>query len=122
MLERAAATAATRRLPKSCSEQAGFELFEKIGEDEHGTLYKGRDRRKRLVMVRSLKKPVTLGGPGAFARLEKELKRLKHPAIVPILKLIGESRIGRVTAVVSEYSRCPDLVSTAQPVRSARSP
>jgi eukaryotic-like serine/threonine-protein kinase len=90
-------------------QQGGFELLEKIGEDEHGSLYNGRDRRKRTVMVRSLKKPVALDSSTALERLERELKRLKHPAIVPILKLIGESRIGRVIAVVSEYSTGPTL-------------
>jgi Ca-activated chloride channel homolog len=90
-------------------QQGGFEVLEKISEDEHGTLYEGRDRRKRMVMVRSLKKPVALNSSTDPERLEKELKGLKHPAIVPILKLIGESRIGRVIAVVSEYSAVPTL-------------
>ena len=78
-------------------------MLEKIGEDAHCTLHNGRDdqpairgrssrsRRRSCLPVR-----------GAFAQLEKELKRLKHPAIVPILKLIGDSRTGRVIAVVSE--------------------
>jgi Ca-activated chloride channel family protein len=95
--------------PEEMYRKAGFELLEKIGEDEHGSLYKGRDRRKQLVMVRSLKTPVTLTRSADFARLEKELKRLKHPAIVPILKLINESHTGRVIAVVSEYSTGPTL-------------
>ena len=89
--------------------QAGFELLEKLGEDEHGTLHKGRDRGQRLVTVRSLKKPVKLDSPAAVARLEKELKALKHPAIVPILKLIADSRTGAVIAVVSEYATTPTL-------------
>jgi hypothetical protein len=90
-------------------QQGGFEVLEKISEDENGSLYEGRDRRKRMVMVRSLKKPVALNSSTDLERLEKELKGLKHPAIVPILKLIGESRIGRVIAVVSEYSAAPTL-------------
>jgi Protein kinase domain len=94
---------------KLCARKAGFELLEKISEDDFGSLYKGRDLRKRLVMVRWLKKPVCLNGSAAFARLEKELKRLAHPAIVPILKLIGESRSGQVFAVVREYSADPTL-------------
>ena len=42
--------------------QEGFKLLEEIGQDEHGTMYKGRDRRGRLVMVRLLKKPVHVPG------------------------------------------------------------
>jgi Ca-activated chloride channel family protein len=96
-------------LDKLCLQQGGFELLEKISEDEHGSLYNGRDRRKRTVMVRSLKKPVRLDSSAALERLEKDFKRLKHQAIVPILKLIGESRIGRVIAIVSEFSADPTL-------------
>jgi eukaryotic-like serine/threonine-protein kinase len=62
-----------------------------------------------MVMIRLLKKPVALDSAPSLERLEKDLKRLKHPAIVPILKLIGESRIGRVIAVVSEFSTAPTL-------------
>ena len=91
----------SNRLDLSCSTRSA--------KTSTATLYKGRDRRKRLVMVRSLKKPVALGSARDFERLEKELKRLKHPAIVPILKLIGESRVGRVIAVVSEFSTAPTL-------------
>ena len=48
---------------KTFLQLGGFELFDKIGEDERGWLYKGRDRRKRLVLVRSLRKSVSLAVP-----------------------------------------------------------
>jgi Ca-activated chloride channel family protein len=95
--------------PEETLRKAGFELLEKLGEDEHGILYNGRSRRNRSVMIRTLKNAVSLSGSGAFAQLEKELKRLKHPAIVPILKLIGDSQTGEVIAVVSEHFVGPTL-------------
>jgi len=89
--------------------QEGFELLEEIGQDVHGTLYKGRDQRGRLVSVRVLKNPVNVAGSAAFVKLQKELKGLKHPAIVPILRLIGDVGSGLVIAVVSEYVAGPSL-------------
>jgi len=89
--------------PEDLLRQEGFTLLEEIGQDEHGTLHKARDQRGRLVSVRVLKNPVNIGGSAAFAKLQKELKGLKHPAIVPILRLIGGARSGLVIAVVSEY-------------------
>ena len=47
--------------------------------------------------------------PAAFSKLEKQLTGLKHPAIVPILKLIGDSRKGPVIAVVSDHVIAPTL-------------
>ena len=88
---------------------AGFNLIGPIGQDIHGTLYRANDMRKRSVMVRVLKKPVSLASPAAFAKLQKELKGLKHPAIVPILELIGDSPKGPVIAVVSEHVVAPTL-------------
>jgi Ca-activated chloride channel homolog len=88
---------------------AGFTLSEPIEEDVHGTVYRAIGKRKRSVVVRVLKNPVHLADHAAFAKLEKELKGLKHPAIVPILKLIGDSRSGPVIAVVSEYFAAPTL-------------
>ena len=89
--------------PEQSIEQAGYELLEKLGEDVHGTLYKGRDRRKRLVLVRLLKKPVVFANAAELAALEKVLKGLKHAAIVPVIKLVVASSSGAVIAVVSEY-------------------
>jgi Ca-activated chloride channel family protein len=90
-------------------ERAGIELLETIGQDEHGTVRKARDKSKRWVTVRVLKKPVALESAAAVLRLERALKALKHPAIVPILKLIGEPGTGRVIAVVSEYIEASPL-------------
>jgi len=95
--------------PEDLLRQEGFTLLEEIGQDEHGTSYKGRDQRGRLVSVRVLKNPFNIGGSAAFAKLQKELKRLNHPAIVPILRLIGDARSGLVIAVVSEYVAGPSL-------------
>ena len=88
---------------------AGFDLIGPIGQDIHGTVYRANDERMRTVEIRVLMKPVSLDSPAAFAKLEKELKGLKHPAIVPILKLIGDSRSGPVIAVVSEHVVAPTL-------------
>ena len=88
---------------------AGFDLFGPIGEDAHGTVYRANDNRKRSVVIRLLKKPFSVASPAAFAKLEKELKGLKHPAIVPILELIGDSRTGPVIAVVSDHLVAPTL-------------
>ncbi|MFI5459625.1 MAG: VIT domain-containing protein [Isosphaerales bacterium] len=95
--------------PEDLLRQEGFTLLEEIGQDEHGTLYNGRDQRGRLVSVRVLKNPVNVAGSAAFAKLQKELKGLKHPAIVPILRLIGDARSGLVIAIVSEYVAGPSL-------------
>jgi len=95
--------------PEDLLRQEGFTLLEEIGQDEHGTLHKARDRRGQVVSVWVLRKPVCLAGSGAFAKLQKELKGLKHPAIVPILRLIGDSRSGLVIAVVSEHASGPNL-------------
>jgi len=89
--------------PEDVLRKEGFTLLEEIGQDEHGTLYKGRDQRGRLVSVRVLKKPVHVGGSAAFATFQKELKGLKHPAIVPIRRLVGDARTGLVIAVVSDH-------------------
>jgi Ca-activated chloride channel family protein len=89
--------------------QEGFQLIEEIGRDEHGTTFKGRDQRGRLVSVRVLKTPVFVAGSGAFAKLQKVLNGLAHPAIVAILRLIGDVRSGLVIAVVSEYVAGPTL-------------
>jgi serine/threonine-protein kinase len=56
-----------------------------------------------------LKNPLKAGGSADFAKLQRELKQLKHPAIVPILQLIGDARLGLVVAVVSEYAGGPTL-------------
>jgi Ca-activated chloride channel homolog len=82
---------------------AGIELIEVIASDEHGTVHKARDKRGRLVSVRILKAPVTFTGAAAFKKRQKELTRLKHPAIVPILRLLGDARAGLVIGVLSEY-------------------
>jgi Ca-activated chloride channel family protein len=81
---------------------AGFERLAKIGENRAGTLYNGRDRRGRPVVLLVLTTPVKLASGAAFSRVEKALKRLKHPAIVPILGLVGDARTGLVIGVVSE--------------------
>ncbi len=54
--------------------QAGYELLEKLDEDGHGTLYKGRDRRKRLVLVRVLKNPVVFDDAAELAAVERALE------------------------------------------------
>jgi eukaryotic-like serine/threonine-protein kinase len=95
--------------PEQRLNAAGFNLIEPIAEDVHGKVYRAIDKRKRSVVVLVLKKPVHLVDHAAFAELEKELTRLKHPAIVPILKLIGDSRSGPVIAVVSEHVVAPTL-------------
>jgi len=84
-------------------------VLEEIGRDHQGTLYKGRDRRGRIVSILVLANPVTLGEGADFAKLQRELKALKHPMIVPILQLIGDSRRGLVLAVVSEHVAGPTL-------------
>ena len=66
--------------PEQWIARSGYELLEKLGEDSHGTLYKARDRRKRLVVVRLLKNPVKLVDPTS---LERTLNGLKHPVIAP---------------------------------------
>ena len=108
--------------PEDLLRQEGFKLLEEIGQDEHGTLYKGRDRRGRLVLVRVLKKPFNVGGSAAFAQLQKELKGLKHPAIVPILQLIGDVSLGPGDRRGERVRRRPDPDPVDQPVRAARSP
>jgi Ca-activated chloride channel family protein len=89
--------------------QEGIELLETIAQDEHGTLHKGRDKGGRLVSVRVLKNVVNVTGSTGFSKLQKELTRLKHPAIVPIVRLVGDARSGQVIAVVSEYVAGPSL-------------
>jgi eukaryotic-like serine/threonine-protein kinase len=83
--------------------QAGFTLLEELGQDNYGTVHKARGRLGRIVSIRVLKNPVALAGPAEVARLEKQLIGLKHPAIVPIVKLIYDSQSGRVVALVSKY-------------------
>ncbi len=95
--------------PEQRLSAAGFTLIDQIVEDIHGTVYRANDKRKRSVVVRVLKKPVFIASHAAFIKLEKELKGLKHPAIVPILNLIGDSRGGPVIAVVSEHVVAPTL-------------
>ena len=97
------------RLPKIRSDRRDLRCSRRSARTITARYYRGHDRGQRPVMIRSLKTPVTLDGPAPSRELEKELKRLKHPAIVPILKLIGESRTGRVIAVVSEYAAAPTL-------------
>ena len=88
--------------PEDPFKRAGITLLEKIGEDGHGRSYRGQDRGGRRVLIWELKSPVTLASSGAYRQLEKELKRLKHAGIVPILKLIGDARTGQVFALVTE--------------------
>ncbi len=95
--------------PEQRLSAAGFALIGPIGEDCHGTLYRANDKSNRSVVVRMLKKPVCVADAAAFSKLEKQLTGLKHPAIVPILKLIGDSRQGPVIAVVSDHVIAPTL-------------
>ncbi len=88
--------------PEELLRQAGFELLTKVTEDEHGTLYLGRDGRKRPVMIYLPVKPIALDAKVTLGQLEKELKKLKHAALVPALKLIGPSPAGPIVALVSE--------------------
>jgi Ca-activated chloride channel family protein len=90
-------------------EKAGFERLETMREDNRGTVYKAHDRRKRLVMVRLFKTPLALRDSATIGQLEKELKRLKHAAIVPVVKLFGETPTGPAIAMVSEYVDAPTL-------------
>jgi Ca-activated chloride channel family protein len=90
--------------PEDTVRQAGFTLLEKIGWDDHGTMHKGRGVRGQLVSIRLLKTPVSIAGHGALVKLEKALKQLKDPGIVPIIRLIEDTRSGRAVAVVSEYA------------------
>jgi Ca-activated chloride channel family protein len=89
--------------PEDLLRKDGFTLLEAIARDERGTLHKGRDKRGRLVTIRLLKKSVTISSSGGLADGQKRLTGLKHPALVPILKLIGDARSGQVVAVVSDY-------------------
>ncbi|HKI16679.1 MAG TPA: protein kinase, partial [Isosphaeraceae bacterium] len=82
--------------------RAGFTVLEELGQDDHGTVHKARERTGRIVSVLVLKNPAPLAGR-EIARLEKELIGLKHPAIIPILKLIYNAQSGLVFAVVSKY-------------------
>jgi serine/threonine protein kinase len=95
--------------PEQRLSAAGFTLMEPIQVDAHGTVYRAIGKRKRSVVVRVLKNPVHLASHAAISELEKELKGLRHTAIVPILRLIGESRSGPVIAVVSEHVVAPTL-------------
>jgi Protein kinase domain/von Willebrand factor type A domain len=106
---RRTAPRAPTSIPEDPFRRAGITILKTIGEDEHGKLYECHDPSQRLVIARALKNPVTLNGSGAFGKLENKLTRLKHQAIVPILKLIGESLVGQVVAVVSEYSAAMTL-------------
>ena len=58
--------------------------------------------RRPTVLIRVLKKPVTLASSGAYRQARERTEAAQAPAIVPILKLIGDSRTGQVIAVVSE--------------------
>ena len=89
--------------------QAGFVLLGEISHDDHGTVYRANDRRGGLVFVRVLKNPFAVGGRAAFAKLQKDLKGLKHAAIIPIRQLIGDSRPEFVIAVVSQHIAGPNL-------------
>jgi Ca-activated chloride channel family protein len=90
--------------------QAGYTLLEETGRDDHGVVHKAHDRSGKLMSVRLLKNPYTTGDSKKCARLERKLKALLHPGIVPILSLIAEpSGTGRVVAIVSEYAHEPSL-------------
>ncbi len=112
-MARAASGQALPPPPPSTAEdllrEEGFTLLEEIGQDEHGTLYRGRDKSGQLVSVRILKNPVRVAGSEGLAKLQNELTRLKHPAIVPILRLVGDNRSGLVIAVVSAYVTGPNM-------------
>jgi Ca-activated chloride channel family protein len=95
--------------PDEVVHQAGFQVLKEIAQDDHSTVYQADDRRRGLVIVTMLKKPVNVGGSLAFAKLQKELKGLKHPAIVPIIQLVGDFRSGLVLGVVSEHVKGPTL-------------
>jgi Ca-activated chloride channel family protein len=91
-------------------QQAGFALEEETGRDDYGTIHKARDSRGKLVSLRLLKNPFDAGSSKQLAKREKKLTALRHPAIVPILKLIAEpAPRNRVVAVVSEYAGEPTL-------------
>jgi serine/threonine protein kinase len=99
--------------PEQWIEEAGYEVLEKLGDDGHGSLFKARDRRKRLVQIRLLKKPVMFDSAAELAAVEKLLKGLKHAAIVPVLDLVivappGAASVS-VIAIVSEYVAAPTL-------------
>ncbi|MGO9465024.1 MAG: VIT domain-containing protein [Isosphaeraceae bacterium] len=90
--------------------RAGFVLLEETGRDHYGTIHKARDPRGKLVALRLLKNPFDAGSPRKLAMLEKKLTALRHPAIVPILRLIAEpAPTNRVVAIVSEYVSEPTL-------------
>ena len=93
----------TERLMERRRELGGYELLEELGDDGHGTRYRGQDQRKRPVLVRLLEKPVAFAAAGELAAVEKALKGLKHAGIVPILKLVTILPSGPVIAVVSDY-------------------
>jgi serine/threonine protein kinase len=88
---------------------AGFTLLKEVGQDDHGLVYQANDRRGRMVLIRFLKHPFEVDTRAAFARLEKELKGLKHSAVVRVLQLIGDAGSKSVIAVVSEHFAGPTL-------------
>jgi Ca-activated chloride channel family protein len=90
-------------VPERLVREAEFTLLSEFEQDEHGTVYKASDKGGRLVSVRVLTHPVKVAGRAAFLRLEKKMKRLKHPAVAAILGLIADPGAGLVIAVVSEY-------------------
>jgi serine/threonine protein kinase len=95
--------------PARLLREDGFTLFGEFEQDEHGIVYKNRDRRGRLVSVRILAKPTHVAGQVQFEALEKKLTALKLPGLAPILRLIADPAAGFVVAVVSEYVAGPSL-------------
>ena len=82
---------------------------------------RARDRRKRLVLVRLLKKPVVFADAAELAAVEKALKGLKHPAIVPILKLVAVLTLGPGDRRGERIRGGHDPGGTVRADRSARS-
>jgi Ca-activated chloride channel family protein len=89
---------------------AGYVLVEETRRDAFGVVYKAHDRDGKLVSLRLLTNPFNVGAGKKLAQLQKKLKALRHPGIVPILGLIADpSRTGHVIAIVSEYVSEPSL-------------
>jgi Ca-activated chloride channel family protein len=81
----------------------GYVALRKISEDDHGSLHEGRSANGKPVMIRIFKTPVSLSQSMRLGELERLLRSLVHPAILPILKLLAQGQDGPVIAVVSPY-------------------
>ena len=88
-----------------------YELFEKLGSGQHGTVKLGRNKDSKVAVkiVRRFSKKIRLGKLGDPSDMIKKevaiLKKARHPHVVSLLEVIDDDEYGKVYLVLEFVER-----------------